>query len=268
MSSDINALKARLKATWMAGDFGHFATYMHAGEMDFYSALGIERGMRVLDVGCGSGPLSLRAAKEGAQVTGVDIATNLIEQGRAAAAKAGLKVDFQEGDAEALAFEDASFDRVFSLFGAMFAPRPELVAAELTRVCRPGGRVVMGNWCPTGFVGEMFKVNGRHVPPPPGIPPFALWGDEKTVRERLGSRVKELRTKQRMFPFRYPFPPADVVELFITYFGPTNRGYASLDAERQQAFRADLTRHWTSANRATDGTTSVDAEFLEVQGVR
>jgi SAM-dependent methyltransferase len=268
MTSDITALKARLKATWMAGDFGHFATYMHSGEMEFYPALGIERGMRVLDVGCGSGPLSLRAGKDGAQVTAVDIATNLIEQGRAAAAKAGLAVDFQEGDAEALAFPDASFDRVFSLFGAMFAPRPELVAAELTRVCRPGGRIVMGNWSPTGFVGEMFRTVGRHVPPPPGIPPFALWGDEKTVEERLGPRVKELRTKRRMFPFRYPFPPAGVVDLFITYFGPTNRGYASLDPERQKAFRADLERHWTSGNRATDGTTSVDAEFLEVQAVK
>src|SRR5262245_19836103 len=174
MSSDINALKARLKATWMAGDFGYFATFMHAGEMEFYPALGIERGMRVLDVDCGSGPLSLRAAKDGAQVTAVDIATNLIETGRAAAAKEGPAVKFEEGDAEALAFPDASFDRVISLFGAMFAPRPDLVAAELTRVCRPGGRIVMGNWMPTGFVGEMFKVVARYAPPPQGVPSYAL----------------------------------------------------------------------------------------------
>jgi SAM-dependent methyltransferase len=268
MSSDISVLKARLKATWMAGDFGHFATYMLSGAMEFYPAIGIKRGLRVLDVGCGAGQLALPAARDGAQITAVDIATNLIEQGRASAAKEGLSVKFEEGDAEALAFPDASFDLVFSFIGAMFAPRPDLVAAELTRVCRPGGRIVMGNWTPTGFVGEMFKTVGRHVPPPAGVPPFALWGDEKTVEERFGSRVKDLRMKRRMFPFAYPFPPAGVVELFIDYYGPTNRAHASLDPERQKAFRSDLTRLWTSANRATDGTTRVDGEYLEVVAIR
>ncbi len=268
MSSDMSALKTRLKATWEAGDYGHFATYMLPGSMEFYPALGITRGERVLDVGCGAGQLALPAARDGAQVTAVDIAANLVEQGRAAAAKEKLSVKFEEGDAEALAFADASFDLVFSFIGAMFAPRPELVAAEMTRVCRPGGRVVMGNWSPTGFVGEMFRLNARHVPPPPGLPAPTLWGDEKTVRERLGPRVKELRTTKRMFHFRYPFPPSGVTDLFMTYFGPTNRALASLDAAKQAAFRADFERVWASSNKATDGTTQVDAEYLEVQAVR
>jgi SAM-dependent methyltransferase len=268
MSDDIAALKARLRATWMAGDYGHFATYMLAGSMEFYPALGIRRGERVLDVGCGAGQLALPAARDGAVVTAVDIATNLVEQGRAAAAKEGLSVRFAEGDAEALDFPDASFDLVFSFIGAMFAPRPELVSAELVRVCRPGGRIVMGNWTPTGFVGDMFRTVARHAPPPAGMPSPVLWGDEKTVRERLGSRVSQLRTAKRMFPFRYPFPPKGVVDLFITYFGPANRAHASLDAKGQAALRADLEGVWTSANRATDGTSAVEAEFLEVQAIR
>jgi SAM-dependent methyltransferase len=268
MSSDIAALKARLKTTWMAGDYGHFATYMLPGSMTFYPALGIRRGERVLDVGCGAGQLALPAARDGAQVTAVDIATTQIEQARARAAKEGLSVRFEEGDAEALAFEDASFDVVFSFIGAMFAPRPELVAAELVRVCRPGGRIVMGNWTAPGFVGQMFRTVAAYAPPPAGMPSPVLWGDDQTVRDRLGSRVAELTTTRRMFPFEYPFPPAGVVDLFIDCYGPANRAYASLDAERQKSFRADMERLWASANRATDGTTRVDAEYLEVRAIR
>jgi SAM-dependent methyltransferase len=268
MTSDIDALKARMKATWMAGDYGHFATFMLPGAMEFYPALGIRQGEDVLDVGCGAGQLSLPAAKDGARVTAVDIAANLIEQARARAAKAGLSIRFEEGDAEALAFPDTSFDLVFSFIAAMFAPRPELVAAEMTRVCRPGGRVVMGNWSPAGFVGEMFRLVGRYVPPPAGVPSPVLWGDEKTVRERFGPHVRELRLVPREFPFRYPFPPAGVADLYITCYGPAVRAHASLDAPRQAAFRADLERHWASANEAKDGTTAVDAAYLEVQAIR
>lgn len=268
MTDDIAALKSRLKAMWMAGDYGHFATYMLPGSMGFYAALGIRRGERVLDIGCGAGQLALPAARDGALVTAVDIATNLVEQGRAAAAKEGLSVRFAEGDAEALDFPDASFDLVFSFIGAMFAPRPELVSAEMVRVCRQGGRIVMGNWSPTGFVGEMFRTTARYAPPPAGMPSPVLWGDEKTVRDRLGSRVASLRTTKRMFPFRYPFPPVGVVDLFITYFGPANRAHASQDEKGRAALRADLERVWTSANHATDGTTAVEAEYLEVQAVR
>jgi SAM-dependent methyltransferase len=268
MTDDVLALKARLKATWMAGDYGRFAEYMLPGSLEFLPALGLRAGERVLDVGCGAGQLALPAARAGARVTGVDIATNLIGQARERAAREELDVRFEEGDAEALAFPDASFDVVFSFIGAMFAPRPDLVAAELTRVCRPGGRVVMGNWSPDGFVGRMFRTNAKHVPPPAGMPSPLAWGDEATVRARLGGRVASLRCTPRVFPFAYPFPPEGVVELFATCFGPTNRALASLDAPGRAALRSDLVQLWTAANTATDGTTRVGGEYLEVSAIR
>jgi SAM-dependent methyltransferase len=268
MTDDIRELKARLKSTWMAGDFGHFARYMRAGEMEFFPDLGVRAGERVLDVACGAGQLSFPAARAGADVTGVDIATNLIEQARAAAAAQGLRVRFDEGDAEELPYPDASFDLVYSFVGAMFAPRPELVATEMTRVCRPGGRIAMANWTAAGFVGQMFKVSAKHVPPPAGMPSPVQWGDESVVRDRLGPRVATLAMKRRAFRFEYPFPPAGVVQLFVDYYGPTNRAFAKLDANGQAALRADLERLWTDANTAKDGTTRVDAEYLHVAAVR
>ena len=134
-----------------------------------------------------------------------------------------MTIQFDEGDAEKLPYADAAFDEVVSMFGAMFAPRPELVAAELVRVCRPGGRIAMANWTPDGFVGQMFKITGKHVPPPPGMPPPVKWGDEETVRERLRDGVAELRLTRRICLFDYPFPPAEVVESFRMYYGPTRK---------------------------------------------
>ena len=265
---EMETLKARLKAVWMSGDYAHFATFLLPGSMDFFSSLRIQPGERVLDVACGAGQLSLPAARSGAQVTGVDIAGNLIQQARARAQAEGLSIRFEEGDAEELSFPDGAFDLVFSFIGAMFAPRPERAAAELVRVCRPGGRIAMGNWTPGGHVGQMFKVIGKHVPPPPLMPAPVLWGDEAVVRERLGPKVTDLRLTRRMFNFTYPFPPSQVVELFRTYYGPTNRAFAALDAEKQEALRSDLERLWAGANLASDGTTRVDAEYLEVLAVR
>jgi SAM-dependent methyltransferase len=262
-SDDVGALKKRLKATWMAGDYGHFSQHLLPGAVEFAERLGIEPGTRVLDVACGSGQLAFLAARAGAEVTGCDIASNLIEQARARAEREGVAIRFDEGDAEALPYPDASFDLVTSLFGAMFAPRPERVAAELTRVCRPGGRIAMGNWTPESFPGQFFRTVGRHVPPPP-MPAPTLWGDEATVRERLREGIAELRMERRMYPLRFPFPPEGVVEFFRTYFGPLNRAFAALDAEGQAALRRDLEQLWSAHNEATDGTTAVAAEYLEV----
>jgi SAM-dependent methyltransferase len=167
-----------------------------------------------------------------------------------------------------LPYEDASFDLAVSLIGAMFAPRPERVAAELVRVCRPGGRIVMGNWTPEGFVGQMFKVIGRHVPPPPQMPSPLLWGDEETVRGRLGEGVAELTLTKRMYPFHYPFPPFEVVEHFRTYYGPTNRAFEALDDAGGDALRRDLERLWTEHNTAEEDATSIESEYLEVVAVR
>ena len=196
-------------------------------------------------------------------MTGVDIAMNLLEQGRARAQSEGLAIQFDEGDAEGLPYGDAAFDRVVSMFGAMFAPRPALAAAELVRVCRPGGRIAMANWTPTGFAGQMFKTVGRHVPPP-DIPPPTQWGDEAVVRERLRDGIADLQMTKRMCPLQYPFPPSEVVEFYRVYFGPVNRAFAALDADGQAVLRRDLEQLWSAHNRAQDGSTHVESEYLEV----
>ena len=268
MTPEMESLKARLKATWMAGDYGHFAKYLEPGALDFLTRLDIAPGSSMLDVGCGAGQIAIPAARAGARVTGVDIAVNSIEQARARAQAEALDVRFDEGDAEALAFEDGSFDLVVSLIGAMFAPRPERVAAELVRVCRPAGRIVMANWTPEGIVGQMFKTIGQHVPPSPLMPSPLLWGNETVVRERLNDGITELKLSKHLYPFHYPFPPSEMVEFFRTYYGPTNRAFAALDAAGQTALRHDLEQLWTQQNRATDGTTRYQAEYLEVIAVR
>jgi SAM-dependent methyltransferase len=179
-----------------------------------------------------------------------------------------LTIQFDEGDAENLPYPDAAFDEVVSMFGAMFAPRPELAAAELVRVCRSGGRIAMANWTPGGFIGQMFKLTGKHVAPPPGLPSPIKWGDEETVRERLREGVADLQLTRRMCAFTYPFPPAEMVEYFRTYYGPTERAFAALDTEGQAALRSDLERLWAEHNQATDNTTYVEGEYLEVIAIR
>ncbi len=268
ITPEMEALKTRLKATWMSGDYGHFATYLEPGALEFLSRIKIEPGARVLDVACGAGQTAIPMARAGAKVTGIDIAANLIEQARARAQAEHLDARFDEGDAEMLPYPDGSFDIVVSLIGAMFAPRPELVAAELKRVCRPGGKIMMGNWTPSGFVGQMFKTHGKHVPPPAIMAPPVKWGDEETVRERFKDGVSHLKLNRHLYPFRYPFPPSEVVEFFRTYYGPSYKAFASLDAEKQSALRSDLEQLWTEQNKATDGTTLIEAEYLEVVAIR
>ena len=268
MTPEMESLKARLKATWMAGDYGHFAKYLEPGALDFLARLSVAPGTRMLDVGCGAGQIAIPAARAGVRVTGVDIAVNSIEQARVRAQAEGLDVHFDEGDAEMLAFADGTFDLVVSLIGAMFAPRPERVAAELVRVCRPGGRIVMANWTPEGFVGQMFKTIGKHVPPSPLMPSPLLWGNEAAVRERLQGGIAELQMTKRLYPFHYPFAPPEVVEFYRSYYGPTNRAFTTLDAAGQTALRSDLEQLWTQHNRATDGSTRYEAEYLEVVALR
>ncbi len=266
--SEMDALKARLRATWIAGDFGQIAKFLAQEAETFVNRLGLKPGMKVLDVACGTGNLSLPAARLGATVTGVDIAPNLIEQARANAVAEGLDARFDEGDAEALPYEDASFDVVMTMYGAMFAPRPDLVAAELKRVTRPGGLIAMANWTPTGFIGQMFKATAAHVTPPAGMASPVLWGKEDVVRERFGDGVSKLEATPRIVLFEFPFSPADVVEHFRVYYGPTNKAFGTLDENGQAALRQDLEQLWANNNKATDGTTSVEAEYLEVIAVR
>jgi SAM-dependent methyltransferase len=266
-TADLDQLKVRLKSTWMTGDYDVFARYMEKDAEVFYQRLGITPGTRLLDVGCGAGQLALIAARAGAVVTGCDIATNWLEKAKLRAAAEGLNITFEEGDAEALPYEDAQFDAVTSMFGAMFAPRPELVAAELARVCRPGGTIAMANWTPAGFIGQMFKIIAKHIAPS-GMPSPALWGDEATVRDRFRNGIATLKLTPRLYRFEYPFPPDAVVEFFRVNYGPMTRAFASLDSNGQRSLRSDLVRLWAEHNTAAGDTTLVAAKYLEVVATR
>lgn len=268
LTPEMQDLKSKLKATWMAGDFGQIAKSIEDGAVEFIERLQIPRGAKVLDVACGTGNLAVPAAKAGAVVTGIDIATNLVEQARVRAKAEGLKVEFHEGDAEAMPYPDSSFNVVVTMFGAMFCPRPEKAAAELLRVTKPGGRIAMANWTPAGFAGQMFKLSGMYAPPPPGMPAPVLWGDESVVKERLRDGIRDLKLAKQMMIIKYPFGPGEVVEHFIRYFGPTKKAYESLDVNGQKAYREDMIKLWSQYNRATDGTTRVEGEYLEVIATR
>jgi SAM-dependent methyltransferase len=268
MIPEMGTLKSKLKTTWNTGDYGIVARHLESSALEFLARIPIEPGTRVLDVACGSGQAALPAARAGADVTGIDISPKSIEEARARARAEGLGIQFDEGDVEMLPYKDASFDLVISLIGAMFAPRPERVAAELLRVCRPGGRIVMANWTAEGFIGLFLKTVGKHVPPPSLMPSPLKWGDEAVVRERLSHGVADLLLTKRTYPFRYPFPPSKVVEHYREYYGPTNRAFAALDANGQKALRDDLEQLWSAHNLAKDGTTYVEAEILEVVAIR
>jgi SAM-dependent methyltransferase len=265
----ISIVKANMKATWMDGDYVEFSTYMEPGAMEILRGWKIARGLRFLDVGCGAGQLVIPAARAGINSTGVDIATNLIEHARDRAKREGLAAQFDEGDAEQLPYADGAFDVVASLFGAMFAPRPDKVASELTRVCRPGGRLFMANWTPSGMAGQMFKHIAKHVPPLPGITPPPLWGDESTVRDRLAEGFSDIRLTRKIYPlWKYPFPVPDLTQLFARLFGPIKGALAQLNEVGQQSLITGLEEIFSAHNQAQDGTTELKGEYLEVAATR
>lgn len=266
----IQQIKDSMRATWMAGDFGVVAKTISAGAEAFINRLQISPGTRVLDVATGTGNLAIPLARKGAIVTGVDIATNLIEQARQRAAAENLAATFDEGDAEQLPYADASFDTVVTMFGAMFAPRPEIVASELARVLKPGGLLAMANWNPAGFTGQMFKIGSHHIPPPPGIAPPVLWGDEATVTQRLTPFFTNLQTELVPIDFNLPTDPAGAVAFFRKYFGPTQVAFSRLDESGQAALASDLESLWASANVAPDPTsqTLVRNQYLQVTAIR
>jgi len=259
-------IKASMRATWMAGDFGMVAKTIAGAAEKFVERLPIAPGMRVLDVACGTGNVALPLARAGAVVTGVDIATNLLVQGRERAAAEGLAVKFDEGDAEQLPYADGSFDAVVTMFGAMFAPRPEVVASELARVLKPGGLLAMANWNPSSFSGKMFKVGSMHAPPPPGLPPPVMWGEEATVRARLGETFEEIRTELIPIDFDMPVNAAGAVAFFRKYFGPTQMAFGRLDEAGQAKFAEALEELWAGENVAEnpEERTLVKNEYLEV----
>lgn len=263
-------IKQSMRAAWMAGDFGVVAKTIASSGQGFVERLGVAPGSRVLDVACGTGNLAIPLARLGAVVTGVDIAPNLLAQARQRAAAEGLSIAFDEGDAEQLPYPDGSFDAVVSMFGAMFAPQPELVAAEFARVLKPGGLLAMANWNPGSFTGLMFKVSSKHAPPPPGVQAPVLWGDEATVRQRLGAAFRDIQTEIIPVDFDMPVNPAGAVGFFRQYFGPTQVAFSRLHEAGQAAFAEDLESLWAGANVALDpeGHTLVHNEYLQVKARR
>jgi len=262
-TKDFEQLKRRLKATWSTGDYDSFSRFMEKDAEQFFRRLHIASGTTLLDVACGAGQLALIAARAGVNVSACDIATNWLEKARERAANEGLEISFQEGDAESLPYRDNQFDAVVSLIGAMFAPRPDLVAAELIRVCRPGGMIAMANWPPGGFVGAMFKTISKYIAPS-GMPAPVLWGDEGTVRDRFRDGISDLKCAKRIHHFDYPFAPDAVVEFYRTNYGPMSRAFASLDVTGREELRRELVELWSAHNNSNDGITQVDAEYLEV----
>jgi SAM-dependent methyltransferase len=265
---NLQTIKARQKATWEAGDFSEVAKVIMPAAEEFIARLPLRPGMRVLDVACGSGNLAVVTARYGCPTKGVDIATNLVAQARARAAAEGLEIEFAEGDAEALPYADSEFDAVVTMFGAMFAPRPEVVSAELFRVTKPGGFIAMANWTPEGFIGKMFEVFKKHLPPPPGLPSTMLWGHAATVCNRLGAFAK-VNLERHIAVMRYPFSPAETVDFFRRCYGPTRKAFEALETDAQSALWRDLVELQAAHNSAeTPDTTEARAEYLEVVALR
>jgi len=266
---NLEVIKIKMKGAWNAGDYGMFATYMEPGAIKILESWNIVPGQTLLDVACGTGQISIPAARMGMKVTGVDIAPNSIEYARRRAQEEELDATFDEGDAENLPYDDNSFDVVATVVGAMFAPQADKVALELLRVCKPGGRILMVNWTPQGMVGHMFREIGRHTPPPANVPPPPLWGDEETVKERFGDSVSSLALTKKNYPlWTYPFGTSEVVQFFFDTYGPTEKAYASLDYEGKQSLRDGLERVFSEYNTSTNGTTDFASEYLEVEAVK
>jgi SAM-dependent methyltransferase len=266
----IDQIKNSMRSTWMAGDFGVVAKTITGSAEAFIDRLNIPAGAHVLDIACGTGNTAIPLARRGCVVTGVDIAPNLLVQARERAAAEGLSIAFDEGDAEQLLYPDASFDAATTMFGAMFAPRPELVASELARVLKPGVLLAMGNWNPSSFTGDMFRLGSKHVPPPAGVAPPILWGDDATVRQRLASGFKDIKTELIPVDFDLPTNPAGAVAFFREYFGPTKVAFSRLDPAGQAAFAADLEALWSGANVSPNPAshTLIRNEYLQITAIR
>ncbi len=258
-------LTARARAVWTAGDFHRIALAYVPGAEAFVARLALSPDESVLDVACGTGNLALPAARAGANVTGIDIAPNLIAQARLEARGAGRPIHFEVGDAEALPYAGGRFDTTMTMFGAMFAYRPEKAAAEMLRVTKSGGRVAMANWTPEGFVGKLLRAHVAVVPPPAGVPSPLGRGDPEVVRARYGSRVASLTLTKRTIEFRFPFPPSAAAELFAAYYGPTVTTLRAADPERASGLRTAIARLFDEHNRGAAGTTLVESEYLDVQ---
>jgi ubiquinone/menaquinone biosynthesis C-methylase UbiE len=260
-SLDLAAIKTRQQATWASGDFSVIGTTLQIVGETLCEAVDLRGGERVLDVACGNGNAALAAARRFAEVTGIDYVPALLAGARRRAEADRLAIDFQEGDCEALAFADGTFDVVLSTFGCMFAPDQVRTARELARVCRAGGRIGLATWTPEGFIGELFRTVGRLVPPPAGLASPLLWGKRERLAE-LFPDAAAIEAPARDFVFRYR-SAEHFVEVFRNYYGPTYKAFAALDPAGQQELERDLLALLARWNRATDGRLVVPSQHLE-----
>jgi ubiquinone/menaquinone biosynthesis C-methylase UbiE len=260
---DLVAIKTRQQAAWSTGNYAVVGTTLQIVGETLCEALDLRSGQRVLDVAAGSGNATLAAARRFCDVTSTDYVASLLESGQLRAIAEGHTIRFQEADAENLPFTDASFDAVMSTFGVMFTPDQDRAASELARVCRPGGRIGLANWTPESFIGQLFKTIGKYIPPAPGVKSPALWGTKAGIEELFGKTANAIRTASREFVFRYR-SPGHFIEVFRIYYGPMNKTYAALDADKQAAFTRELLALMERGNRSGDGTLVLPSEYLEV----
>ena len=259
---DLGMIKSRQQIAWGSGDYAVVGTTLQiVGEM-LCEAVDLRSNDRVLDVAAGNGNATLAAARRFADVVSTDYVGALLERGRERAKAERLSATFQEADAEALPFADDSFDVVLSTFGVMFTPNHEQAAAELIRVCRPGGKIGLANWTPECFIGRLFRIIGKYVPPAPGVRSPALWGSMDHLGRLFGPRTT-IAAQSRHFNFRYKSPD-HWVEVFRSYYGPVVKAFAAIDPPARKALEADLHALLDSGNVATDGTLVVPSEYLEV----
>lgn len=260
---DFAAIRQRQRATWASGDFSIIGVTLQIVGESLAEAVDIHAGEQVLDIAAGNGNATLAAARRFARVTSTDYVTALLEKGRARAAAEGLEIVFREADAEALPFPDASFDVALSTFGIMFAPDHMRAASEMQRVVRPGGRIGMANWTPEGFVGQLFKLIGRYVPPPAGLAAPGLWGTEDYLRQLFGADAAHARIERKMFNFRY-LSAAHWLHMFRQWYGPVNRAFAALDQDAATALENDLLALLEQHNTAGPASFVAPAEYLEI----
>lgn len=264
---DLRAIKARQQVTWSSGDFAIIGTTLQIVGESLCEAADVRAGELVLDVACGNGNAALAAAHRFARVVGVDYVPALLAKAESRSRAEGLEIAWIEGDAEALPFPDAAFDVVVSTFGVMFAPNHAATAGELLRTCRPGGRIALANWTPEGFIGELFKVVGRHVPPPAGVQPPSLWGRKEHLAALFQDQVSELSIEKRYFNFRYT-SASHFIDTFRDFYGPTLKAFAALSPERAVDLEADLRALLAKYNRDGERSLIVPAEYVEVVATR
>jgi SAM-dependent methyltransferase len=260
---DLASLKTRQRGAWSAGDYALIGSTLQIVGENLCEALDLPAGARVLDVAAGNGNASLAAARRWCDVTSTDYVPALLARGRARAEASGLDIAFEEADAEALPFADSSFDAVLSTFGAMFTPDQDKAAAEMLRVCRPGGKIGLANWTPEGFIGQLFKILGEYLPPPVGTRSPAVWGVPERLKELFDAGAASITAPQRHFIFRYR-SPEHFIDVFSTYYGPMLKALAALDEAGRRRLLLDLVALIDRLNRARDGTMAVPGEYLEV----